>query len=164
MSNKTVKCLVEEGGQLPIKAHKTDAGFDLFATSDFSVAPGQVVKHPLNIKLELPESSYAEITSKSGNGSKGLLVYAGIIDEGYRGVLHVILTNLNHKAHDTYVDGRKATILLAGDTLHVKKGQKIAQMILHPYSSDYALEATDKIDENTSRGVGGFGSSGSSLV
>lgn len=162
--SKIIKVQLVEGGQLPVKAHKSDAGFDLFAASDFSVSPGEIVKHAVNVKIQLPESTYAEITSKSGNGSKGLLVYAGIIDEGYRGIIHVVMTNLNHKPHNTWVDGFQRTILLAGDTLHFKKGQKIAQMILHPYSSDYTLELVDQLDENTARGSGGFGSSGGSLV
>lgn len=162
--SKIVKIQVLDNGQLPVKAHKSDAGFDLFATSDFSVEPGQIVKHALNIKLQLPESTYAEITSKSGNGSKGLLVYAGIIDEGYRGIIHAVMTNINHTPYQTWVDGFPKKILLPGETLTFKKGQKIAQMILHPYSSDYEFQQVDQLDENTSRGLGGFGSSGGSLV
>lgn len=162
--SKIVKIQVLESGQLPIKAHKSDAGFDLFATSDFSIESGQIVKHPLNIKLQLPESTYAEITSKSGNGSRGLLIYAGIIDEGYRGVIHAVMTNLNHAPYQTWVDGFPKEILLPGETLTFKKGQKIAQMILHPYFSDYELQQVNQLDENTSRGSGGFGSSGGSLV
>lgn len=161
---KIVKCKILDGGQMPVKAHKTDAGFDLFAVEDFSVDPGQVVKQPINVQLQLPSSTYAEITSKSGNGSKGLLVYAGIIDEGYRGTIHVVMTNLNHTQVKTWVNGYEKNVLLAGETLTFKKGQKIAQMILHPYSSDYVLEQVDQLDENTSRGLGGFGSSGNSLV
>ncbi len=162
--DKSVRCQVVEGGQLPTKAHKTDAGYDLYATSDFSVTPGQVVKHPLNLKLELPESSYAEITSKSGNGSKGLLVFAGIIDESYRGIVHVVMTNLNHKPHVVSLDNVEQTVLIPGETLNFRKGQKIAQMILHPYSSGYELAEVQSVDENTARGAGGFGSSGGSLV
>lgn len=160
----TVKCKLTEGGQLPVKAHKSDAGYDLFAVQDFSVAPGQVVKQPVNVQLELPESTYAEVTSKSGNGSKGLLVYAGIIDQGYRGIIHVVMTNLNHTPMDTWVNGYQKSILVAGETLHFKKGQKIAQMILHPFSSEYSLEEVNELDQNTSRSSGGFGSSGGSLV
>ena len=147
---KVIKCKVLEDGKLPIKAHITDAGYDLFATCDFEIAPGQIIKHPLNIKLELPDSSYAEITSKSGNGSKGLLVYAGIVDEGYRGIPHVVMTNLLYA--------------IPSNTLSIKKGQKIAQMIVHPYSKYYLLIEVDNIDESTDRGLSGFGSSGDSLV
>lgn len=156
IQEKKVKCKVLDGGFLPTKAHKTDAGYDVYATCDFEVKSGQVIKHPLNICLELPESSYAEITSKSGNGLKGLLVYAGIIDEGYRGILHVIMTNVKHRSF--------IGLTLPGETIKVKKGQKIAQMIMHPYSNGYVLEKIEEIDEKTDRGSGGFGSSGNSLV
>jgi dUTP pyrophosphatase len=132
---------VMENGTLPCKAHKTDAGFDLFATEDVVVKNGKITKHPLNIKLELPEGTYAEITSKSGLGVKGLLVYAGIIDEGYRGVVHVVCTNHNDEQDVT-----------------IKKGEKIAQMIVHPYSAEYFLEQVEGVSDNTDRGAGGFGS------
>ena len=85
-----------EGGMLPFKKHATDAGFDLFATSDIELHPGQVIKHPLNIRMKLPKGTWASITTKSGLGAKGQLVYAGVIDEGYRGVPHVIMTNVQH--------------------------------------------------------------------
>jgi dUTP pyrophosphatase len=140
-----IKVQVLEGGKLPSKAHINDAGFDVYATSDISVAPGEIVKHPLNIKLELPVGSWARVETKSGLGSKGMLVYAGVIDEGYRGVVHAILTNLNHK------DG----------PIEIKKGQKLAQMTMNNHSSHYWVEQVEKVDSDTSRAAGGFGSSGS---
>jgi dUTP pyrophosphatase len=138
-----IKVELLDGGKLPSKANHNDAGFDLYATSDFDIKQGEVVKHPLNIKLELPIGTYGEITTKSGLGSKGILVYAGIIDEGYRGVVHVILTKLNE------------------GPMSIKKGQKLAQMIIHPYhSADFQMIQVESVDTNTSRGSGGFGSSG----
>ena len=139
---RVVFCEVGTDGKLPQKANKTDAGFDLYATSDITVLPGQIIKHPLNIKLNIPQSSYLEITSKSGNGVKGLLVYAGIIDEGYRGTVHVVATNISDKP------------------LEFKKHSKIAQMIIHPYSSDVEIVAVESVSTDTERGSGGFGSSG----
>ena len=154
MSNEQFKIEVEvlDGGKIPFKAHKTDAGFDLFATEDVSIPPGVVTKHPLNIKMKLPEGTYAQITSKSGLGSRGLLVYAGIIDESYRGIPHVVCTRLSTELH---FDGYPT------DTITVEKGQKIAQLIIHGYDSRYYMEQVDKIDTNTERGDGGFGSTGS---
>lgn len=143
MINHYIKCEVLDGGSLPQKAHTSDAGYDLFASSDISLEPGEILKHPLNIKLHLPENCYMEITSKSGNGIKGLLVYAGIIDEAYRGVINVIATNISN------------------NTLTFKKNQKVAQLIYHPYTKYTSIVQVDKIDENTERGTGAFGSSGS---
>lgn len=138
-----IECEVLENGSIPSKAHYSDAGFDLYATSDMSVLPGEIIKHPLNIKLKLPENCYMEITSKSGNGVKGLLVYAGIIDEGYRGVINVVAHNLSDKV------------------LEFKKGAKIAQLIYHPYNKNVYIEQVDSVQSDTDRGSGGFGSTGS---
>jgi len=151
-----------EGGKLPMKAHKTDAGFDLYATEDVTIHAGYVTKHPLNIKMKLPEGTYAQITSKSGLGSKGLLVYAGIIDESYRGIPHVICTCLIdshfHSIRDK-VTGLPCTAKTPAK-IHIKKGQKLAQLIMYPYSSNYYMAEVEEVSEDTDRGTGGFGSSG----
>lgn len=138
---------VLEGGRLPEKAHKTDAGFDLFATSDIEIKPGEVFKHPLNIRFGLPENSYLEITSKSGLASKGLIVFGGIIDSGYTGIPHVIFSNINYSSQCSII---------------IKKGFKIAQGIMHPFNNCFYIEHVEKINENgKDRGSNGFGSSGS---
>lgn len=147
-----IKVQIDPGGKLPIKAHKTDAGFDLFATSDISIAPGQVIKHPLNIHLELPNNSWAEVKSKSGLGARGLLVFAGVIDESYRGVIHVVMTNMKYKDEYNLFDTRKP--------IEIKKGEKLAQLILFPYDNRYIMEEVESIESNTERGSNGFGSSG----
>lgn len=141
----TIFCKVLENGTLPTKAHQTDAGYDLYCSSDITIEPGEIIKHPLNIQLHIPPESYMEITSKSGNGSKGLLVYAGIVDESYRGVPHVVAINMSK------------------NQLKFTKGMKLAQMIIHPFRHTSLVEVSE-ISTNTSRSLGGFGSSGGSLV
>ena len=44
---------VLDGGFLPSKAHSDDAGIDLFATSDITIWPGHIVKHPLNVRMDV---------------------------------------------------------------------------------------------------------------
>ena len=156
-----IKVKLGENGMLPFKKNVTDAGFDLYATEDVTVYPGQICKHPLNIQMELPPGCYAQITSKSGLGSKGFLVYAGIIDELYRGVPHVVCTNLNWKTVPFIdEDGEPNVQLFPTEPIVIKKGEKIAQMILHPYHPHYFIEEVSKINTNTDRGEGGFGSTG----
>jgi len=145
-------------GKLPSKKNPTDAGFDLFATSDITIYPGQVLKHPLNIKLKLPENTWAEITSKSGLGAQGLLVYAGVIDQDYRGIPHVVMSNIN-VIDSIDPDGYP---LMRTNPIIIKKGEKLAQMILNPYNSQFYIEQVETIDTNTGRGEGGFGSTGAS--
>lgn len=147
---------VLEGGKMPTKAHASDAGYDLYATSDIALYPGQVLKHPLNIKLKLPKSTWAEITTKSGLGSKGQLVYAGVIDQDYRGVPHVVMTNVNIISH---IDEDGFPIMRT-EPIVIKKGEKVAQLIMNPYSSNFYMVQVDKVDTNTSRAEGGFGSTG----
>ena len=134
---------VLEGGKLPSKKHRTDAGFDVYATSDIYLYPGEVVKHPLNIRMKLPKGSWARIETKSGLGAQGMLVYAGVIDEGYRGIPHAIMTNLRSN-HD----------------IIIKKGDKLAQITMNPHSTEFYIEQVDKVDTATERAEGGFGSTG----
>jgi dUTP pyrophosphatase len=151
-----VEVKIENDGKLPNKVRQSDAGFDVFATEDIILYPGQVKKHPLNIRLKLPKGSWAEITTKSGLGSKGQLVYAGVIDEEYRGIVHVIMTNVN------IIDclDEQGIPLMRTEPIVIKKGEKVAQMIMSPYNSQFFIEEVQELDMNTSRGEGGFGSSG----
>lgn len=151
-----IEVKVEEGGKLPYKARQSDAGFDVFATDDIVLYPGQVKKHPLNIRLKLPKGTWAEITTKSGLGAKGQLVYAGVIDEEYRGIVHVIMTNVN-VIQELDQDGLP---LMRTEPIIIKKGEKVAQMIMNPYNSQFFVEEVTELDMNTTRGEGGFGSTG----
>ena len=150
-----IKVEVLEGGTLPCKAHLTDAGFDVYATEDITILPGQVIKHPLNIKLELPKNTYVSIESKSGLGAKGLLIYAGVIDEGYRGVVHAVMTNLKTR------DAQGHLMEVGHAKIEIKKGQKLAQLIPYQFSTSYYVKQVEAVTTQTDRSTGGFGSSGS---
>ena len=155
---------VLEGGKLPAKANRTDAGFDVYATEDITIFPGQVVKTPLNIRMKLPAGAWARIETKSGLGSKGMLVYAGVVDEGYRGIPHVIATNLNwgltwkQNAKGGYYPEEDQSMNIS--PIEIKKGQKLAQITMEPHSAEYFMVQVEKVDTNTDRSTGGFGSSG----
>ena len=107
--------------------------------------------------MKLPKGTYGEITSKSGLGSKGLLVYAGIIDQEYRGIPHVVMSNI-WVMQEIDPEGYP---LMRTEPIVVKKGQKLAQMVMHPYSSEYFIEQVETVDTATARATGGFGSTGS---
>ena len=151
-----IEVKVESGGKLPSKVRQSDAGFDLYATSDITIYPGQVVKHPINVRFKLPAGTWAEVTSKSGLGAKGLLIYAGVIDEEYRGIVHVIMSNIN------LIEGldSEGIPLMRTQPIVVKAGEKLAQLIMNPYNSSFFITQVEELDMNTSRGDGGFGSTG----
>ena len=151
-----IEVQVLDGGKMPTKAHASDAGWDLYATDDIVLYPGQVIKHPLNIKIALPKGTWAEITTKSGLGSKGQLVYAGVIDQEYRGIPHVIMTNV-WLVESIDPEGFP---LMRTTPIVIKKGEKVAQLIMNPYSDSYFMQEVNNVDENTNRGAGGFGSTG----
>jgi dUTP pyrophosphatase len=153
-----IEVQVLEGGFLPLKKNPKDAGFDLIATSDIILYPGQVIKHPLNIRMKLPTGSWGRIETKSGLGAKGQLVYAGVIDEEYRGVPHVIMTNLQL----TFGAADETGLFLKANVepIVIKKGEKVAQLTMNPHSTEFYIVQVDEVDTNTSRGEGGFGSTG----
>jgi len=154
---------VMDGGKLPYKAHKTDAGFDVFATDDIFLCPGQVLKHPLNIRMKLPQGTWARIETKSGLGSKGQFVFAGVIDETYRGIPHAIMTNLNWGVPWEW-NADKTHLAIRQDPspmpIVIKKGEKLAQVTMNPHSNEYFIVQVDKVATDTDRGEKGFGSSG----
>lgn len=137
-----IKCQVLDGGRVPEKANPNDAGFDVFATEDIVIRKGEMTKHPLNIKMEIPKGSYLHLHVKSGLGSKGMAITSCVVDEGYRGIPHVVAT------------------CLVDEPIIIKKGQKLAQLVPYPFSTNYYFEQVEAVDENTNRGAGGFGSTG----
>ena len=127
-------------GTLPVRAHDTDAGADLFASELVVIAPGTVEKIPTNTRVALPDNTVGVVADKSSIGLKGLTVVGGIIDSSYRGEISVCLANVS-KEH-----------------IIIEDGQKVAQLIVYPILLPKFVQV-DSLDE-TKRGEGGFGSTG----
>jgi dUTP pyrophosphatase len=131
---------------LPSYAHPGDAGMDLYAAvlEDQSIPPGICAKIPTGIALGLPLGYMAFVQPRSGLAAKhGITVLntPGLIDSGYRGEIQVLLINHGQNAFT------------------VKRGDRIAQMVILPVPEITLLEVPDL--ETTIRQAGGFGSSGS---
>ena len=128
---------------LPAYAHPSDAGMDLFSVDDLVIHPGARSLVHTGLVMMLPPLYEAQIRPRSGLALKrGVTVLntPGTIDSGYRGEIGVILANFG------------------SEPFEVKKGDKIAQMIIAPVTQPEIAE-TDSIDE-TDRGGNGFGSTG----
>ena len=126
--------------RLPLRAHPTDSGADLFALERTVLPARGVVKVRTGVAVELPENTSGIIWGKSSVESRGIKAMAGLVDAPYRGELLVCMYNLN-------------------DTEFVfEAGQKVAQLVVLPtlYPS---FEEAEELSE-TSRGSGGFGSTG----
>lgn len=77
----------------PIRAHANDAGFDVFSPKDVSLSPQQVTKISLNISIRCTRSSWYELRDRSSMASRGIVVVGGVIDQGYTGIVSVLLFN-----------------------------------------------------------------------
>ena len=144
---------LHDNAKLPVRAHPTDAGMDLFfcpAPRDDipkqieSVLPHGSSLFPTGLKIEVPEGYMLEIKNKSGIASKrGLLVGACVVDRGYTGEIFVNLHNPSDRTQ----------------TIHA--GQKIAQAVFVKIREDIEIIESENIyDKETSRGDGALGSTG----
>ncbi|MFH1706565.1 MAG: dUTP diphosphatase [Planctomycetota bacterium] len=125
----------------PGYAHEGDAGFDLRAAEAAILKPGERRLIAAGIKVAIPAGFVGLIWDRSGLAARqGIHVLAGVVDSGYRGEVKVVLKNL-------------------GDAdLAVTVGMRIAQMLVQPVAAA-TLEFVTELD-NSSRGEGGFGSTG----
>jgi dUTP pyrophosphatase len=129
---------------LPTRAHEGDAGYDLYALEPATLAPGARAHVPTGIAIALPPGHAGLVLPRSGLALRhgiGLVNAPGLIDEGYRGELKVLLLNTDREA-----------------AFEIAPGDRIAQLVLVEPTLADVLEVEDLDD--TVRGVGGFGSSG----
>lgn len=129
---------------LPAYAQPGDAGADLFAREDVTLAPGERRLVPTGIALALPEGYVALVHPRSGLAHRsGLSVVnaPGTIDAGYRGEIQVCLINLDPST----------PIVLA-------RGDRIAQLVVQRFETAEFVEV-DALPDSV-RGAGGYGSTG----
>ena len=128
----------------PEYAHIGDAGLDLYSAVDCILRPSERRKVPTGIKIAIPEGYAGFVQPKSGLAIKNglsLVNTPGLIDSGYRGEVCAILINLDPE-----------------EDFIIKRGDKICQLVIQRVEN-VEIEFTDEL-ENTSRGEGGFGSTG----
>lgn len=134
-----------EGLELPFYATESSAGMDLQAAikEDLTIAPGERKLVPTGFCMGLPAGFEAQVRPRSGLALKNgitVLNTPGTIDADYRGEICVILVNLGQ------------------EKFVINRGMRIAQMIIAPVTQAN-LHVVSDLDE-TARGQGGFGSTG----
>ena len=132
---------------IPLPKYETDgsSGMDLAANidQDIKIEPGKSAIVPTGLAVSIPKGFEIQIRPRSGLAAKhqiSVLNTPGTIDADYRGELKVILINLGN------------------NTFKIEKGLRIAQMVLCPIIKAILKEV--EILEETKRGSGGFGSTG----
>jgi dUTP pyrophosphatase len=129
--------------EIPSRGSKEAAGLDLCALDQCRVYKGCITIVHTGLAVAIPRGYFGAVCSRSGNTIKLGLVVAnqpGIIDSDYRGEIMVVLTSL----FEGFVN--------------IEPGQRIAQLIIQPYSNICPVEVNE-LDE-TIRGDKGLGSTG----
>lgn len=130
---------------LPSRATSGSAGFDLHAAVDaeLRIEPGARVLVPTGVRIAVPPGYEAQVRPRSGLALRHGIVLPnapGTIDSDYRGEIQVIVMNAGH------------------EPFAVRRGDRIAQLVIAPVArAEWAL--VDEL-EDTARGAGGFGHSG----
>ncbi len=155
------------GAKDPVRATRSDAGWDVFALESYRLMPGQrvIVSTGLVVWLEYPDhgvqlahaaaglSWYLRVADKSGHAQNlGLHVMGGVIDLGYRGELRLVVANLGFYEVGSGLPG--------GTPVEISAGMKVAQLVPTLIPDVSEARETFVIDEGD-RGDAGFGSSGS---
>ena len=147
MTVQTVDVLIQRldaGLPVPAQAHPGDAGVDLFAAVEVTLAPGERAVVPTGVAIALPEGYAAFIHPRSGLGARhGVTIVnaPGTVDAGYRGEIKVTLLN---------TDLRQPVRFGRGDRIAQLVIQQVARPVFHEVA---ALPGS-------ARGDGGFGSTG----
>lgn len=116
------------------------AGLDLYSYEDIVIGQGNIALVKTGVAVEIPNNFMGMIKDRSSMAMDYFYTHAGIIDSDYRGEVKVLL----HNDDTTWKE--------------IKKGQRIAQLILLP-CSQMCIEITDTLSM-TERNEGGFGSTG----
>jgi dUTP pyrophosphatase len=126
---------------LPTVAHPgEDIGYDLYSAEDITLPARGAAGVHTGIAIEFSPPAGGIVKTRSGMAKKRLMCNAGVIDAGYRGEVIVLMENL------------------ADEPYQICKGDKIAQLLEHPFLAVDVVE--DDLTE-AARGAKGFGSSGS---
>ena len=137
---------LRENAVLPTYGSAEAAGADLYAClqEQVTIEPGATAFVPTGLAMELPQGYVGLIYARSGLACKKGLAPAnkvGVIDSDYRGDVGVVLIN---QGFEPFI---------------VKQGDRIAQMVVITFEQVEFVTVSD-LDETT-RGAGGFGSTGS---
>jgi dUTP pyrophosphatase len=154
---------------IPKYANEGDAGVDLIATEDVIIEPGVTKLVPTGLAFSIPPGYEMQIRPRSGITLRTKLrVQLGTVDSGYAGEVKVIVDNTHNgymggtvKRYAMDLDGKvvKETARNAtyGSYL-IRKGDRICQAVFSPVEAAH-FYPVDDLDDST-RGSGGFGSSG----
>jgi dUTP pyrophosphatase len=129
---------------LPTRGHPGDAGLDLYSIEAAHIGPGERWGVGTGIAVEIPDGHAGLVLPRSGLAREHgitLVNSPGLIDAGYRGEVRVLLLNTD-----------------PAETVRIEAGARVAQLVVTPIAAAEPVEAAALSE--SSRGAGGFGSTG----
>lgn len=130
---------LDEGAYKPMRAHDTDAGFDLLCREDQMLEANKANTIDTGVHILIPEGYVGLVCPRSSFNVKGIGTPIGVVDAGYTGSIRVVLEPFN--------------------VIKIFKGNRIAQLVILPLPNIKMIEGK-VIGVDTHRGDGGFGSTG----
>jgi dUTP pyrophosphatase len=132
---------LDQRATLPVRGSVASAGLDLFCIEDIRLEPRSRILARTGLAVAIPMGYYGRVAPRSGLAVKnGIDVLAGVIDADYRGELCCALLNTGDEA------------------VSLSQGSRICQLIIERIITPEPVWVEEL--ENTSRGDGGFGSTG----
>ena len=138
--------LLDEGLPMPRYQHEGDAGLDLPSRIDYVLEPGERAMIPTGIAVAIPRGYAGFVLPRSGLATRhgiALVNSPGLVDSGYRVEMAIIMINTDK--HEPF---------------HIKRGDRIAQLVIQKVIEATTVQVSEL--DSTSRGEGGFGSTGRS--
>ena len=185
MEELTIKVKkLDKSAFMPLKKDG-DAGWDLFAIEDVTIAPGEVKAIRTGIALGIPQGYRIALRDRGSMGRQGITVTGGVIDGPYIGELIVCLANIKTNGLIIFIYNLLSDMVIQSSTMilnkicgkemkepevfeensldgsdyYISKGDRIVQFVLEEDPQFVTLLEVDELEE-TERGDKGFGSSG----
>lgn len=121
--------------KLPSKSHELDCGLDLYLPEELVLDPFETVCIGLGLSVEVPEGTAGILAPRSSIAKKGIVCHTSIIDPGYKGEIHLIVTNCSNNRY------------------YFAAGDRLCSLVCYQ-----CLNVTVNPEDN--RGANGLGSSG----
>lgn len=123
--------------KLPFRAHYNDAGADVYLNKRVRLFPHDTKALPLGFGLEIPDGYMGMIVPRSGHAKRGIIAHIPPIDSGYRGEIHLVVSNMS--VNDVFLE----------------EGERVGQLVILPI-----VIANFVTDLEGSRGTAAFNSTG----
>lgn len=132
---------LSDKARLPTRGSPFAAGYDLYSAEEKVIPARGKALVDTQLSIAVPQGCYGRVAPRSGLASKNMIdTGAGVIDSDYRGTVFILLFNFSEQ------------------DFNIQEGDRIAQLIIEKIETPDVIEV-DSLDE-TSRGAGGFGSTG----